>query len=82
MTRCTRAEGAALLLAATLTASSINSVGADAASWQTLDAGSIAFVAVQAGAPFDGRFERFEADIRFAPDALEDSTFLIKIELA
>lgn len=81
MTRCTRAKGAALLLAATLTISSINSVSADAASWQTLEAGSITFVAVQAGAPFEGRFERFEADIRFAPDALEDSAFLVKIEL-
>lgn len=52
------------------------------ANWEMLDAGSLTFLAVQAGAPFEGRFERFQARIRFYPQRLEDSRFLVEVDLA
>lgn len=62
-------------------AAACTQANADAMRWQTFEESSITFVAMQAGAPFEGRFDRFEADIRFAPDALEGSTFSVRIEL-
>jgi len=44
-------------------------------------ASRIEFVAEQAGAKFRGRFERFEADIRFDPAALEASHALVKVDV-
>ncbi|NNF51328.1 MAG: YceI family protein [Gammaproteobacteria bacterium] len=55
---------------------------AEAQAWQTIKPRSITFVAVQAGAPFEGRFEQFEALIQFSPDALEESRFQVGIDLA
>jgi len=42
----------------------------------------LTFVGVQAGAEFEGAFERFTADIRFDPKQLADSRFDVKIETA
>lgn len=44
-------------------------------------ASTIAFSAVQAGARFRGRFERFDADIRFAADDLEGSRAEVSVPL-
>lgn len=55
---------------------------AGAADWRT-DAGSrLGFEASAQGETFEGGFTRFDARIRFAPDALEDSRFEVDIELA
>jgi polyisoprenoid-binding protein YceI len=45
-------------------------------------ASRLEFVAQQAGANFRGRFERFEADVRFDPDALDRSAALVRIDTA
>src|SRR5690606_8929870 len=42
----------------------------------------LTFTAIQAGAPFQGKFEEFEADIRFDPDVVADRRFEIKIQPA
>jgi len=43
---------------------------------------TLAFVATQAGAPFEGKFEKFTADIAFDPQDLAGSRFDVKIDLA
>lgn len=53
-----------------------------ATDWRT-DAGSrLGFEASAQGETFEGGFARFDARIRFAADALEDSRFEVDIELA
>jgi polyisoprenoid-binding protein YceI len=42
----------------------------------------LAFSAVQAGAPFQGKFKEFGADIHFDPSDLANSRFEVKIDLA
>ena len=42
----------------------------------------LTFVGTQAGAEFEGAFERFTADIRFDPQDLAGSRFDVKIDLA
>jgi polyisoprenoid-binding protein YceI len=42
----------------------------------------LTFTAVQAGAPFQGRFKSFDADIRFDAEDLVNSRFEVKIDLA
>lgn len=42
----------------------------------------LSFIATQAGAPFEGTFERFTADIRFDPQDLAASRFDVTIDLA
>ena len=42
----------------------------------------LTFVAIQAGAPFEGTFEKFAADIRFDTQASTGSRFAVKIDLA
>jgi len=42
----------------------------------------ISFVAEQAGAKFPGRFERFEADVHFDPNALADSFAVVRVATA
>jgi polyisoprenoid-binding protein YceI len=55
---------------------------AQAESW-TLEAGSaIRFEAYQQGAPVQGRFERFSAEILFDPDDLAGSRIEVAIEVA
>ncbi|HEY6644585.1 YceI family protein [Povalibacter sp.] len=41
---------------------------------------TLTFVGTQAGAPFQGAFERFKADIRFDPQDLASSRFEVTIE--
>ena len=43
---------------------------------------TLTFIATQAGAPFDGKFEKFTADIAFDPQDLAASRFDVKIDLA
>lgn len=43
---------------------------------------SIGFTGEQAGAPFDGRFGRWTADIRFDPQRLAESAARVEIDLA
>ncbi len=42
----------------------------------------LTFTAVQAGAPFQGKFETFSANIRFDPNDIGNSRFEVKIDLA
>lgn len=42
---------------------------------------SIGFTVTQYGSPFKGRFERFDGEIRFDPDALEEAYALIEIDI-
>ena len=42
----------------------------------------LVFVGTQAGAPFEGAFEKFTADIKFDPQDLASSRFDVKIDLA
>lgn len=54
-----------------------------AAQWRVQPAAStLAFVANQAGADFEGVFEKFSADIRFDPQDLAGSRFDVAIDLA
>lgn len=43
---------------------------------------TLTFTATQAGAPFEGKFEKFSADIRFDPADLTKSRFEVRIDLA
>jgi polyisoprenoid-binding protein YceI len=53
-----------------------------AANWKTDPKQSkLAFVGVQAGAEFEGVFERFNADIRFEPKDLSNSKFDATIDM-
>lgn len=59
------------------------STAAYANDWTLIESEShLTFTGTQAGASFDGRFERFEAAIHFAPDALDSSNILITIDMA
>lgn len=42
----------------------------------------LTFVGTQAGAPLEGKFEKFTADIRFDPKDLATSRFDVKIDMA
>ena len=42
----------------------------------------LTFVGTQAGAPFEGKFEKFTADIKFDPKDLAGSRFDVKIDIA
>jgi polyisoprenoid-binding protein YceI len=42
----------------------------------------LAFIATQAGAQFEGKFEKFTADIRFDPKDLASSRFDVTIDMA
>jgi polyisoprenoid-binding protein YceI len=41
----------------------------------------LTFVATQAGAPFEGKFEKFTADIKFDPKDLAGNRFDVKIDM-
>lgn len=54
-----------------------------AAQWNTQPKTSqLTFVGTQAGAPFEGKFEKFTADIKFDPKDLASSRFDVKIDTA
>jgi len=52
-----------------------------ASEWQTQPGSTLGFAAEAQGEKFSGAFERFEARIRFAPDALTGSRFEVEIDL-
>lgn len=53
-----------------------------AITWRVEPAASqLTFVGKQAGAEFTGKFERFTADIRFDPEDLANSKFIVDIDL-
>lgn len=54
-------------------------IGAD---WTVRASSRLGFEASAQGEAFEGGFTRFEARIRFAPDALADSRFEVDIDLA
>lgn len=60
---------------------SMASAVAESPAYQAQAGSTLSFQAIQAGARFEGRFEGFDADIRFSPAALDDSTFRVKIAL-
>jgi polyisoprenoid-binding protein YceI len=57
-------------------------VSAGAASWTLEDGSAIRFEAYQQGAPVQGGFERFTADIVFDPDDLAGSRIEVEIDTA
>ncbi len=67
----------ALPLAAALLASS----AAIGSQWSTASDSTLGFSAAAQGESFDGVFKRFDANIRFAPDALAGSRFEVEIDL-
>lgn len=69
------------LLASTIALASMLAYAAT--QWSLQPATSqLGFIGEQAGAKFEGRFEKFTADIRFDPTALDTSRFDIKIDTA
>ncbi len=58
------------------------SVPALASDWVSdADNSRLEFTATQQGSEFDGHFPQFQAQIRFDPTALDDSTFDVRIEV-
>jgi len=55
---------------------------ATASAWKIRPGGSLGFAAQWNGQPINGSFTRWDADIRFAPGALEDSMIDVRIDLA
>ena len=56
---------------------------AQAADWQVdTDASRVGFVATYDGIPFEARFERFTADIRFDPERLSASRFDVRMDIS
>ena len=54
-----------------------------AVQWSTQPKESqLTFVGTQAGAPFEGKFEKFTADTKFDPKDLASSRFDVKIDTA
>jgi len=61
----------------------IAGVAGAAIAWRVVPTTSeLTFVGKQAGAEFTGKFERFNADIRFDPKDLVTSKFIVDIEMA
>ena len=62
---------------------SIAATAVDAPRWSIdYSASELVFAAVQAGAEFEGSFDEFEADVRFAPEALESSHARVRVTAA
>ena len=55
---------------------------AEAPSWTVQDSSRVGFIATQGGAPVEGVFETFEAEIRFDPQALDQSRVTVTIDIA
>lgn len=75
----TRRLSAALLL---VLAMAVPAAAGDAARWTVEPDSRVGFVAKQAGAPVEGVFERFDAEIVFGPAALAVSRVEVTIEVA
>ena len=69
-----------ILLAAVLLLTAPLATFAEAPTW-TVDAdnSSVAFIADQSGSPVEGRFESFQADIKFDPGNLASSSVSVRI---
>ena len=55
---------------------------AKASGWKIRPGGSLGFAAQWNGQPINGSFSRWDADIRFAQDAIEESKIDVRIDLA
>ncbi len=77
-------KGAARSLRATAAALSLLLPAAAAAEplWQVGDGSAVGFVAYQSGAPVEGIFEKFSAEIVFDPENLEGSRATVRIDTA
>ena len=60
----------------------VPSVAAAPPQWIVLESSRVGFVASQAGAPVEGIFEAFDADVRFDLDDPESSTAKVVIDIA
>lgn len=58
------------------------SAPAEASDWAVQDGSRVGFIATQGGAPVEGVFETFEAEIRFDPEALDRSRVAVTIDIA
>jgi polyisoprenoid-binding protein YceI len=67
---------ASLLLAAPLPGR------AQAPAWRAAEDSRLGFTATQQGAPFDGEFETFRAQVRFSANDLEGSRFTVTVDVA
>ena len=59
----------------------VSPAAADAPAWTVEEGSVVGFVASQGGGPVEGRFERFEAEIRFDPEAPEGGQVSVVIEV-
>lgn len=58
-------------------------VGAKPVHWAVIPAGSsLGFATTWSGEPVNGQFKQWQADIRFSPDALADSSLTVSVALA
>lgn len=70
------------LVAAVLGAALLPGTAAAASQWQIAHEESrLGFTGTQQGGEFTGRFQRFEADMRFSPDDLENSRFDVTVDI-
>ncbi len=58
------------------------SASAEAPAWSVQDGSRVGFIATQGGAPVEGVFESFDAEIRFDPQALDQSRVAVTIDIA
>ena len=54
---------------------------AEAPAWSVQDGSRVGFIATQGGAPVEGVFESFDAEIRFDPQALDQSRVAVTIDI-
>ncbi len=54
---------------------------AEAPDWTVQNGSRVGFIATQGGAPVEGVFETFEAEIRFDPEALAESRVAVTIDI-
>ncbi len=77
-----RLAGAIALILALASAPVAPAAAGDAARWTVEPGSRVGFIAQQSGAPVEGVFERFEAEIRFAPGDLAVSRVAVTIDVA
>lgn len=72
-----------IIRAPILLAGWLAAMSATAADWAAVESDSrIGFVATYEGTPFNAWFRSFDARIRFDPDALDDASFDIRIDVS